>query len=510
MQRLVVAVSMLAAALTFTSRDADAAAEFIGTASFDVTVTAGGAPATARVRVWSGLPFGGVVQSAVVGVDGTVSLPVLNDGEYFLEIQSQTFGYASEFYPDSVFRADAQRFTITGEQHVAVAVTLEAAASIAGIITMPDGSPGDSTTVGATPVGPSDSQVITPATCNRPLPDDPPGTFRVACLHPSVDWVLKGFGLDRADNGYYPDSQSAFNATPIAVDPGQAVTGLTWQLRPKSPNVTLSRVSHQYFIAGTTTPGVRVFGANFPTDPHAITIRVDSSAFVLPTVDITVTSVLSSSELVATITVQQAEIGAAPISKALSVSTSIGGAFDSTVTLQFGGPTTPVASAAGRVVDAAGRSVAGVPVVVRSTAAPDVFGIVPQFSTVTGGDGNWTVQGIAVGSYHVHFSGTPALKPLWWPQKGRQVDAAVVALANGEARTGLDATLTRREPVRCSAAPRSAGSRPCRSIRSTSAAPPLGAAAVASPAAATALPGAWARSGLTTATAQRGTWGWRR
>jgi hypothetical protein len=429
----------------------DASVQLARMASIDVTVTAGGTPAAARVRVWSALEFGGEVSSAVVGPDGTVTLPIRNDGEYYLEIESLTADFASEFYPDTIFRSAAQRFTVVGEQHIAVNADLEAAASISGLITFPDGSPGDSTTVRALPVGLPESQIFQVPTCNRPLPDDAPGTFRVACLHPSVDWVLKGFGLDQADNGYYPDSQSAFNATPIAVDPGQEVTGITWQLRPKSPSPTITGTSQQYFITGTTTAGVRVFGSNFPADPHAITIGVDSSNFFFPNVDVTVTSVISPTELVATIAVQPGEVGATSIPRALSMSTSIGGFFDGGPNLLLGDATTPVASISGRVTDSRGRPVANATVVLRGSTL-DVFGNVTRFTASTGSDGRWSAQGVTPGAYTVRFDGTETLSGQYWRQKSRASEATVITLRNGDARTGINAALERRGPIKVSRA----------------------------------------------------------
>ena len=430
---------------------ADASVQLARAASFDLTVTSGGLPADARVRVWSGLEFGGVVRSGIVGPDGSVSLPILNDGEYYLEIESQDIDVASEFYPDTVLRSNAQRFTIAGEQHIAVAVELEAAASISGTLTMPDGSPGDYTLVGAVPVGLPESQFFDVPTCNRPLPDDPAGTFRKGCLHPSVDWVIKGFGLDQADNGYYLDSQSAANATPIAVEPGQEVTGIDLQLRPKSPNPTITGFSQQYFITGTTTAGVRVFGTDFPADPNAISIEADSSNFFFPAVDITVTSVVSPTELIATIAVQPGDVGAVPVPKALSMNTSIGGNFFGGPALLFGDPSTQVASLAGRVVDSRNRPVAGATVVIRSTTT-DVFGNRPQFTAVTAGDGRWSAQGVTPGRYTVLFEGNEQLASVWWKQQNRLSEANIVTLRNGDARTGLNATLPRRGAVTVSRA----------------------------------------------------------
>ncbi len=416
-------------------------------AMFDLVVTSGGAPADARVSVWSAANFGGVVSSATVGPDGTVSLPILYDGDYYLEISSLTAEFASEFFPDTVLRSDAQRFTITGGQHVAVNVELEVSASISGTITLPDGSPGDFTMVGAVPVGLPESQFFDVPTCNRPLPDDPAGTFRKSCLHPSVDWVIKGFGLDQADNGYYPDSQSAANATPIAVDPGQEVTGIDLQLRPKSPNPTITGFSQQYFVTGTTTAGVRIFGTGFPADPNAIGIEADSSNFFFPAVDITVTSVISPTELIATIAVQPGDVGAVPIQKALSMTTSIGGNFYGGPNLLFGDPATQVASISGRVTDSRGRPVANAGVVLLGSTL-DVFGNLVQITATTGNDGRWSAQGVTPGTYTVRFDGTETLSGQYWRQKSRAAEATMVTLRNGDARTGINASLERRGPVK--------------------------------------------------------------
>ena len=415
------------------------------TATIDVTVTAGGAPADAHVRVWSAAGFN-VAASLDVGPDGTVSLPIFNDGEYYLEVESNNFEFAGEFFPDTVFRENAQRFTILGEQHIPVAVDLERAATISGIITMPDGSLGDFSQVKAMPVGFPDDQIFASPSCNLPQPDDAPGTYRAGCLHPSVDWVLKGFGSGQADNGFYLNSQSSFNATPIAVDPGQAVTGIDIQLQPKSPDPTITGVSQQFFVTGTTTPGVHIFGTNFPADFHAITVEAFSGAFFNP-VDLTVTGRVSATELIATVAVPAGDIGPLPAQKQLLVRTSMGGGSESGVTLVIGDPTTPVATVSGRVTDSRGRGVGGISVLVTSTTLNE-FGGRAQTSTTTFADGRWTAQGVSPGTYTVQFEGTEAFNSQFWKQRTTATTATPITLNNGDIRTGINATLTRREPIK--------------------------------------------------------------
>ena len=428
----------------------DGSAQLSESSSIDVTVTAGGAPAEARVLVWSAMSFGGILVNGIVGTDGTVSLPILFDGDYYLQIESNSQDYASEFYPDTVVRSGAQRFSIVSGQHLEVAVDLERAASISGTITNSDGTPGDFTQVAPLPVGVPEDQIFAIPHCNLPAPDDPPGTYRVGCLHPSVDWVLKGFGNGVSDNGYYLDSQSSFNATPIAVEAGQAVTGIDFQLKPKSPNPTLTGLSQQYFITGTTTPGVRIFGTNFPTDIHAISITASMSAFFFPAT-VTVTGRVSSNELIATVQVPAGDIGPLPAVKELSISTSMGGGSDSAVALVIGDPSTPVATASGRVTDSRGRGVSGISVVVLSTTLDD-FGGRRQTTATTLADGRWTAQGVSPGTYTVQFEGTEVFNSVFWKQRTAQTTATPITLANGDNRTGINATLTQRGPIKVFAA----------------------------------------------------------
>ena len=495
-RRLAAAAIALGLVLSGTALPARA----VGPATFEVTVTAGGLPASARVRVWSGLPGGGVVANSLVAVDGTVSLPVPGDGDYYLEVLSQVADRANEFVPDTVLRANAQRFTIAGEQHVAVAVDLEQSASISGIITLPDGTPGDATLVGALPVGMPESEILQVWKCNRPLPGDAPGTYRIGCLHPSADWLVRGYGVDLADNAYYPNSQSAFNATAIPVDPGQAVAGIDFQLPPKSPSPTITRVDQQYFLTGTVTAGVHVFGTAFPADFHAIRLTADGSAFPVPAVDIAVTAVISPNELVATVTVQAGDVGATPIGKGLGIATSLGGASDSTTEIRLGDANTPVATMSGRVTDATGRSVANSLVAIRSTV-PDAFGNIREVQTATAADGTWIAGGVAAGSYKVLFRGTPTFKSKWWPGVAAESDATVVTLVGGTVRTGFDAALVRDHRTRCSSSPTNARRRSCRSASSVG--------ALSTPdSSPTSLPGTWARPWTTILSP--GTSGWRR
>ena len=411
----------------------------------ELAVTAGGLPATASATLWRDMEFDQPAGFANADANGVMSFNIGEDGEYFLQIYAEQPGYAGEFYPDTIDREQAQRLHIVGDQEVLLTAELEQQAIITGTVSMPDGSPGDSYSVNARPAGLADEAAMELPACNLPDENDPPGTFRIGCLHPSADWVLKAFGNGVADNEYYQDSQSPNHATVIQVEPGQLVDGIVIQLDPRSPDPALTGLSRQYFLAGTTTPGVHVYGANFPSDPFAMTLSTEFwFSGINATID--VTSVISPNEAIATVTVDPGEVGTTPINKPLMLNTSIGGTASCTCSLFLGDSSTEVAAMSGRVTDRNRHPVPFVTVDVR-TPNPNTTGGYDIRTAITGPDGRWNADGLLPGSYQVVFHGTSELDGQWWNKKSTDAGATSLTLTAGQTTTNIDARLGQRAHI---------------------------------------------------------------
>lgn len=96
------------------------------------------------------------------------------------------------------------------------------------------------------------------------------------------------------------------------------------------------------------------------------------------------------------------------------------------------------ASLSGTVRDAAGEPIAGLSVQLRTTGGQLVTG------TATGADGAYGLDFLRSGTYHLFFRGSALNYLDQWYDAADTVAAAVdITLATGEARTGLEATLSR-------------------------------------------------------------------
>jgi hypothetical protein len=137
--------------------------------------------------------------------------------------------------------------------------------------------------------------------------DDPPGTYRRGCVHPSAQyyvWIWERPGVHAAQ--YFDRATTPADATPVTVVEGADTSGIDFHLEPSAPQVAVRGLSRQFFRAGTTTTGVRLYGDNFPTDPAALVAEVTRFGFDDVFVDIDVTAMLSPQIAVVTVTVADA------------------------------------------------------------------------------------------------------------------------------------------------------------------------------------------------------------
>jgi Carboxypeptidase regulatory-like domain len=86
----------------------------------------------------------------------------------------------------------------------------------------------------------------------------------------------------------------------------------------------------------------------------------------------------------------------------------------------------------------------GLPLADRCAIAWNADTFLQVASGCTDADGNYTVPGLAAGRYHVQFPGDPLggrYLEQWWPGRREAPNAAVIELADGEQRSGIDAVL---------------------------------------------------------------------
>lgn len=94
------------------------------------------------------------------------------------------------------------------------------------------------------------------------------------------------------------------------------------------------------------------------------------------------------------------------------------------------------ASISGTVTDArTGAGVADASIVVLTSDGAEAA------ATSSGSTGGYTVSGLEPGEYRVSISAAPSHEPVFWPSAASLGGAEVIALADGEARTGVDVAL---------------------------------------------------------------------
>jgi hypothetical protein len=419
----------------------DLTVQLAAAAVIDLTITAGGAPGSALVYLFQDLEFDRQIGFAQPDANGRITFGGLDAGSYFLQINSEQPGYASEYYPNTTLRSRAQRLQLGEGQRLVLSAPLERAAEITGTAFGPDGIPAAGQ-VQALAVGATAGDYASFGTCNRFESTDSEATYRVSCLHPSMKYIVQAVsnGVDYAGQ-FYPKTENPADATRFSPRPGQIISNINFRLRPAVPDMQLKGISPQYFQAGTTTRGVQLFGANFPKDPGALRATV-ATWFGLPEVAIKVTKVIDSSHAIATVTVS-------------STTSPLGqGSFPLSIVLsRFAGPTTfcenclfvgdagvSAATLSGRVTNAGGSPVGGIEVV-----ATNAFG--SRRVTYTGADGRWQIGGLQADTYTVSFVGTAKWVGQFWRQSATSEGATPVVVAAGESVTGLNGRVTRRDAI---------------------------------------------------------------
>jgi hypothetical protein len=383
--------------------------------------------------------FGQFVNFLQTDADGRARFGRLRSGRFIVQVEPNSSDYAAEFHPDALIPADATLIDVGADSTVTVTVQLDRAASIGGSIAEADGSASPFGQVAAYPVGLDDqAYAVWRRTCNLTFD---PGVYQVGCLHPAYDYVLKAFSSVSSPE-YYQDTLVLEDATQISVAPGESRTGFDFQLDPKRPPLALNGISPNYVQAGTTT-NVRIFGENFLSDPRTLTLGVDFFGPPGFDVSIVVTDVISPTEALATVTVEETTIGTEPFALTVRGTRADGSVADCTCAFSIGDATTSVGTIEGRV-RAGGAPLANTGIVVRRITGSGTVDI----RTRTRADGRWSLAGLPTSStYIVIVEGNERWAGTVWRGTRNEADATVITLTSGQTVT-VNATLQLRDPVK--------------------------------------------------------------
>lgn len=411
-------------------------------ATVEVHVTADGGPATAQASlVRADDPFTPPVASGITDESGRIVLSHLQPGRYLLEIDSWMTGFADEFYPDSWYSGNALVIDVAAGAVLEFDADLERSALITGVVVGPDGQPELAADAIVQVVGSrTDLGRAAGFPCIDQVDGDPAGTYRKGCLHPSAQYIVSVSELPGVSAAqYYDGAATPDDATPVTVTEGGVTSGIDFRLETASPPVELLGLSRQFFRTGTSNPGVRLYGDNFPSDPAALVAEVVRFGFDDVVVDIEVTDVLSDQIAVVTVTVADANaaLGARRL-EAGRVGSPVRDFCDDC--LFIGSAEVEVGAMSGRVTTAAGFPLPFAQVVLT---APD-----GRRRTVSAGpEGRWLATGLVPGAHRVTFLGTTRWAGEHWRNTTRVASARTITVTANRLRRGVDATLARRPAV---------------------------------------------------------------
>lgn len=293
-------VTAVAGACARASADPGAPQAAPATGSVTVEVTAAGAPTAARVRLYStssGEFWDDIDGSPAVFDD----LPV---DTYLVLVQSLTAGYASEWYPSTPYRSHARTITVRRGSDQTLDVALEQELVISGRVFKPNGQPEDAGAglfvqidlAGGVPGDAIDGR------CGVDTSGEPAGSYAWGCLHPNGRYLVYRDGSATVAAQYHPDADNPDDAVPVTGTPGQRVTGIDFRPDAAPSPITVDRFSATQFRVGTTTPGVRIFGSHFPSNPNTMYVEAEPWEGD-PPIEFTVTEVLSTTEAVVTVAI---------------------------------------------------------------------------------------------------------------------------------------------------------------------------------------------------------------
>ncbi|WP_062522931.1 carboxypeptidase regulatory-like domain-containing protein [Demequina silvatica] len=165
-------------------------------------------------------------QDCTIAADGVASFTGLPDGTYSFEVRDVPGSYATVAYP-AVVNAPGSRITLSGTQHVRLAMKLPTTQTVRGHVLGPDGAP----VAGATVVRANKSGVLSTATTASD------GSYQMVA--PVVASSIGVIAADSYGQAWYASSASFSGATTvtgrakartisdvdIALEPGQRITG---------------------------------------------------------------------------------------------------------------------------------------------------------------------------------------------------------------------------------------------------------------------------------------------
>ncbi|WP_240752653.1 carboxypeptidase-like regulatory domain-containing protein [Microbacterium hydrothermale] len=370
----------------------------------------------------------GWATSAQVRPDGTYAIRGLRAGSYKINFVPSGVPVLGEWWNDVRDFASATPVTVTtGQDRVGIDATLAQSATISGRVTLPATLRGRESRVSVSATSTSNQwQTVSSTSVN------PDGTYTLTGI-PAGSYAVKFSSWDLPISPEWWDDQTSFTtAKAVVVAAGAARTGIDATL---ALSATISGTVSLPASLSSSITSVRV--SVTPVDQSWSTV---ASVSVRPDGTYTVTGLVPGDYKV-----KFSADNTPVLSEWWKDKPDFASA--TTITLSAAQNKTGIDAALARSSTISGRVT--VPSGVSATAI-SVSAMSPNSewssiaSTRAAADGSWTLNGLPAGSYKLRFTSSDApVLDEWWDDATDFVSARTVAIAAGEDRTGITATLTR-------------------------------------------------------------------
>jgi uncharacterized protein YodC (DUF2158 family) len=411
-----------------TTSSINAAMVVAGIISGTVTAAAGGADLSGICVDASGPSSG----SAVTASNGTYSITGLASGSYDVEFSSEcgnTGEYASQWYNDETSQSSANPVSVTaGSITASIDAALAAGATVSGTVTA-SGAPLSNICVSVVG-GPSSGDAVTTAN----------GTYTISALETgSYDVSFDDCGSPGSyATQWYKGAATQAQGVAVHLTAGKTTEGISASMTPPPADGSISGTVTAA-VGGTDLSGICVvsYAANGSGAGNATTASDGTYSITgMPpgSYDIEFSSACGNTGDYA----NQWYDGAVAESSATLVSVTAGSAttgIDAALALP--------GTITGTVTDSEGKALSDVCVYATSPGGAHDFDI-----TGTASDGEYSLTGLAPGSYDVEFmarycGNTTDLAYEWYDGASQQASATSVAVAAGATNKGIDAVMVK-------------------------------------------------------------------